>query len=48
MLTRSEETVGNGVDLLANYPRANRNLKERLENKTDKDRDSSPFWETVF
>ena len=39
MLTKSEETVGNELDLLANYPRANRNLKERFENKTDKDRE---------
>ena len=39
MLTKSEETVGNELDLLANYPRADRNLKERLENKTEKDRE---------
>ena len=39
MLTKSEETVGNELDLLANYPRTDRNLKERLENKTEKDRE---------
>ena len=38
MLTKSKETTGNELDLLANYPKANRNLKERLENKTDSDR----------
>ena len=38
MLTKSKETRGNELDLLANYPKANRNLKERLENKTDSDR----------
>ena len=38
MLTKSKETTGKELDLLANYPKANRNLKERLENKTDSDR----------
>ena len=37
MLTKSKATAGNELDLLANYPKANRNLKERLENKTEKE-----------
>ena len=39
MLTKSKETTGNELDLLTNYPKANRNLKERLENKTESDRE---------
>ena len=36
---KSKDTAGYELDLLANYPKANRNLKERLENKTESDRE---------
>ena len=39
MFTKSKDTAGYELDLLANYPKANRNLKERLENKTESDRE---------
>lgn len=39
MFTKSKDTAGHELDLLANYPKANRNLKERLENKTESDRE---------
>ena len=48
MLTKSEDTAGNELDLLENYPRANRNLKERLENKTEKDREIARLFGRQF
>ncbi len=40
--------MGKEIDLLVNYPKANRNLSERLENKSDTDRAIARKFEKDF